>query len=702
MRLTTLLSLALLMVTLATAQEPKSSTNFSSDEMPNLSLGFSIHAMDTTANPCQDFYQYACGTWMKENDIPADKSTWGRFSQLDQRNLAVLHDILEKVSANDPKRTPVEQQIGDYYTACMDKRAIDKKGLAPIQAELDSIAQLKDKSQLAGEIARLHNLGAISRLHNLGGNLFSLFHFDSDADFKDASKIIASVDQGGLGLPDRDYYFKDDPTSQKQREQYKQHVQNMFQLLGDKPEVAAKEAQTVFEIESALASASMKRVDRREPANIYHKMTTADLAKLSPSFNWDEYFKTVGAPGFKELNVAVPDFIKKMQVLIEEQPLENWKTYLRWHLVHNNAILLPSQFSDEDFNFYNRTLGGQKEEEPRWQRCTRLADGALGEALGQEYVSETFGKEGKERTLKMIHALEDALKEDIKNVPWMTDATKQAALEKLTAITNKIGYPEHWRDYSSIKIVREDALGNQQRADAFEFQRELQKIGKDLDKREWGMTPPTVNAYYSPLENNVNFPAGILQPPFYDIKMDEGVNFGGIGAVIGHELTHGFDDEGHKFDGQGNLRNWWAPEDEKAFNQRAQCLIDEYNDFVAVKDEKDPKNDVHLNGKLTLGENTADNGGLRLAYMALLHELAGKEPQKIDGFTPQQRFFLGFGQIWCTKMRPEAARQLALTNPHSPGQFRVNGVVSNMPEFQQAFGCKKGDAMVRENACRVW
>ncbi|HTC95415.1 MAG TPA: M13 family metallopeptidase [Terriglobales bacterium] len=693
----------MLAATLAASQEPKSSEQFASDEMPNLSLGFSIRAMDTTANPCQDFYQYACGTWMKENDIPADKSTWGRFGQLDQQNLEILHGILEKVSANDPKRTPIEQEIGDYYAACIDRKAIDKKGLAPIQAELDSIAQLKDKSQLAAEIARLHNLGAISGLHNFReGNLFALFLFDSDADFKNASKIIAVVDQGGLGLPDRDYYFNDDPTAQKQREQYKQHVQNMFQLLGDKPEVAAKEAQTVFEIESALAAASMKRVDRREPANVYHKMTTAELAKLSPSFHWNEYFKTVGAPEFKELNVAVPEFIQKMQALIEEQPLENWKTYLRWRLVFNNAVLLPSQFSDEDFNFYNRTLGGQKEQEPRWQRCTRLTDGALGEALGQEYVGETFGKEGKERTLKMIQALEDALKDDITSVSWMTDATRQAALVKLAAITNKIGYPEHWRDYSSVKIVREDALGNQQRADSFEFRRELQKIGKDLDKTEWGMTPPTVNAYYSDKENNINFPAGILQPPFYDNAMDDGINFGGIGAVIGHELTHGFDDEGHKFDGQGNLRNWWAPEDEKAFNQRTQCLVDEYSNFVSVKDDKDPKNDVHLNGKLTLGENTADNGGLRLAYMALMHELAGKEPQKIDGFTPQQRFFLGYGQIWCNKMRPEAARQLALTNPHSPGKFRVIGVVSNMPEFQQAFGCKKGDAMVRENACHVW
>jgi endothelin-converting enzyme/putative endopeptidase len=391
-----------------------------------------------------------------------------------------------------------------------------------------------------------------------------------------------------------------------------------------------------------------------------------------------------------------------MQQLLEKQPLESWKTYLRWHLVHANAPLLPSKFDEENFDFYSRKLRGQKEQEVRWKRCVRLTDEALGEALGKQYVDQTFGKEGKERTLKMIQALEKALKDDIQGLPWMTDTTKKAALVKLEAIANKIGYPDQWRDYGTLAIVRGDALGNQQRADAFEFRRELKKIGKDLDRKEWGMTPPTVNAYYNPLENNVNFPAGILQPPFYDNRMDDGVNFGAIGAVIGHELTHGFDDEGRQFDAQGNLRDWWTPQDQKAFTERAQCIVDEYNGFVSVKDDKDPKYDVHLNGKLTLGENTADNGGLRIAYMALKDTLAGKDETKIDGFTPEQRLFLGWGQIWCSKMRPETARQRALTDPHSPGKFRVNGVVSNMPEFQQAFGCKKGDAMVSENACRVW
>lgn len=691
MNATKLFCLLLLIAPLALAQQPRDSRSFPPDQMPKLILGFDIHAIDSSADPCNNFYQYACGTWLKENEIPADKTSWGRFNELDERNRAVLHDILEKAAKDELNRGAIDQKIGDYYAACMDEKAIEEKGLAPIKPELDRIASLKSKSQLAAEIAHLHNIG-----------VEALFDFGSDPDFKNASKVIAATDQGGLGLPDRDYYTKDDPTSQKQREQYREHVQKMLEYLGDTPDAAMKEAQVVFDIETALAKASMRRVDRRDPEKIYHKMTTAQLAKLSPAFNWNQYITSIDAPSFTELNVAVPEFVQNLQTVIEKEPLENWKTYLRWHVVHSNAPLLPHKFDEENFNFYSRTLRGQKEQEVRWKRCTRYTDGAFGEALGQKYVEETFGAQGKERTLKMIHALENGLRKDIKNLPWMTEATKKEALVKLDAIANKIGYPDQWRDYSSVKIARGDALGNQQRADAFEFHRQLNKIGKDVDKMEWGMTPPTVNAYYNPLENNINFPAGILQPPFYDNNMDDAVNFGAIGAVIGHEMTHGFDDQGRQFDPKGNLRDWWTPQDEKAFNERAQCLVDEYSNFVAVKDDKDPKNDVRLNGKLTLGENTADNGGLRIAYMALLDTLAGKNASKIDNFTPAQRLFLGWGQIWCQKVRPERARQLALTDPHSPGEYRVNGVVSNMPEFQEAFSCKKGDAMAKENACRVW
>jgi predicted metalloendopeptidase len=689
MHLIKILSFTLALATVAAAQVSKT-TPAAAETKSNSYPGFSVHNMDTTADPCNDFYQYACGGWLKENDIPLDRAGWGRFVEVGERNRVVLHDILEK-AATDPKRTPLEQKIGDYYASCMNEAAINIKGITPIQPELDRIAALKDKSQLPAEIAHLHSI-----------RVPVLFRFGAGADFKDASKMIAGTDQGGLGLPDRDYYFKDDPTSVKQREQYQQHVKNMFLLLGDQPEAAAKEAETVIEIETALAGAALKRVERREPANLYHKMTTAELGKISPAFDWNQYIASTDAPEFKELNVAVPGFVKNMQELIEKQPLENWKAYLRWHLVHANASVLPNRFEEEDFDFYNRALNGQKEQQARWKRCTGATDAALGEALGQEYVEKAFGAEGKKRTLVMIAALEKALKKDIQELPWMTDATKQAALVKLAAIAKKVGYPDTWRDYSSLKVVRGDAFGNRMRAEQFEVDRRLKKIGKEVDKTEWGMTPPTVNAYYSPEENNINFPAGILQPPFYDNNMDDAVNFGGIGVVIGHEMTHGFDDEGRKFDPQGNLRDWWTPRDAEAFSERAQCLVDEYNGFVTVKDDKDPKNDVHLNGKLTLGENTADNGGVRIALMALEDTLAGKERPKIDGFTPEQRLFLSFGQVWCAKIKPEAARRAALTDSHSFAKFRIIGVVSNMPEFQQAFSCKKGDAMVRENACRVW
>jgi endothelin-converting enzyme/putative endopeptidase len=693
MRFMKILCFALALASFAVAQVSGTATASapSTPEGGGSYSGFSVHNMDTSANPCNDFYQYACGTWLKENDIPRDRTSWGRFTEVAERNRVVLHDILEKAAVEDPKRTPIEKKIGDYYASCMDETVINLKGLKPIQPELDRIEALKDKSQLPAEIAHLHSI-----------RVPVLFRFGAGADFKDASKTIAGTDQGGLGLPDRDYYFKDDPTSVKQREQYRQHIQNMFELLGDKPEVAAREAQTVIEIETSLAGAALRRVDRREPSSVYHKMTTAELGKLSPAFDWKQYISSIDAPEFKELNVAVPDFVKNMQTLIEKQPLENWKAYLRWHLVHANASVLPTRFGEEDFDFYSRTLNGQREQQVRWKRCTTATDAALGEALGQEYVEKTFGAEGKKRTLAMISALETALKQDIHDLPWMSAETKQAALVKLDGIAKKVGYPDNWRDYSSLKVVRGDAFGNRMRGEQFEVDRRLKKIGKEVDKTEWGMTPPTVNAYYSPEENNINFPAGILQPPFYDNSMDDAVNFGGIGVVIGHEMTHGFDDEGRKFDAQGNLRDWWTSDDAKAFTERAQCLVDEYNGFVAVKDDNDPKNDVHLNGKLTLGENTADNGGVRIALMALKDTLAGKEEQKIDGFTPEQRLFLGFAQVWCGKTKPEAARQLALTNPHSLAKYRVIGVVTNMPEFQQAFSCKKGDAMVRENACRVW
>lgn len=645
---------------------------------------FDLSAIDRSVNPCVDFYQYACGSWMKNNPIPADESVWGRFSELQERNRAILRQILEAASPDSPKRDAVTQKIGDFYHACMDEAAIDRKGIAPIKSDLDRIAALADKQALAGEVARLQRNGADV-----------LFDFSSGPDFRDSNMEIAQADQGGLGLPDRDYYLKQDAKSVALRKQYVAHVQTMFELLGEPPRRAAADASTVMDIETALARGALDRVERRDPGKVYHKMTRQELAALAPSFAWPKYFEGVRAPQFSSVNVAVPEFFKQMEAVLQQAGLEQWKTYLRWHLVHSAAPMLPNAFVKANFDFYGRILTGAKELKPRWKRCVALADDDLGEALGQKYVDRTFGVEGKQRTLKMVQAIEKAMGEDIQRLTWMTPATKQKALAKLHAVTNKIGYPDRWRDYSSVRIVRNDALGNDRRATEFEFQREINKIGKPVDRSEWEMTPPTVNAYYDPTQNNINFPAGILQPPFYDNHVDDAVNYGAIGAVIGHELTHGFDDEGRQFDAQGNLRDWWTPEDAKAFNERAACFVKEYSSFTAV-------DDVKLNGKLTLGENTADNGGLRIALMALMNTLAGKQAPKIDGFTPEQRFFLGWGQIWCQNMTDEARRLRALTDPHSPARYRVNGVVQNMPEFEQAFSCPAGQPMVRRPACRVW
>lgn len=646
--------------------------------------GFDLSAMDPATLACDNFYRYACGNWLKNNPIPPDRSRWGRFNELEERNLAILRDILEKSSKDNPGRTPIEQKIGDYYASCMDESAIDRKGTAPLQPELNRIAGIANLSALSDEVARLHALG-----------VNALFNFSSGQDAKDSTQVIGQADQGGLGLPDRDYYFKDDAKSVETRKQYVEHVQKMFELLGRSPGKAAGYAQAVMKIETALAKGALDRVSRRDPVKVYHKMTVRELRSINDSFAWPKYFADVGVPPLGSLNVAEPEFFKQMQTLLSSTSLDDWKTYLTWRLVHAEGPLLPTAFVNENFNFYGRILTGAKELRPRWKRCVSFADNELGEALGRKYVEKTFGTEGKQRTLRMVRALETALGQDIQNLTWMTPATKQKAMEKLHAIANKIGYPERWRDYSTVKIVRGDALGNSTRASTFEFHRQLAKIGKPVDRTEWQMTPPTVNAYYDPQMNNINFPAGILQPPFYDNRLDDAVNFGGVGAVIGHELTHGFDDEGRQFDPQGNLRDWWTGQDAKEFEKRASCIADEYSGFIAV-------DDVHLNGKLTLGENTADNGGVRIAYMALMNTLSGKTAPKIDGFTPAQRLFLGWGQIWCENNTPEISRLMAQTNPHSPGEYRVNGVLRNMPEFSQAFGCTLGQKMAPKDACRVW
>lgn len=644
--------------------------------------GFDAKAIDPKADPCVDFYQYACGTWLSNNPIPADESTWGRFSELRERNQRILRDILETSSAKTT-RSAVEQKIGDYFASCMDEKAIDAKGTEPLKLYLDPINNLRDKAGFTDLLIRMH-LAGISPMFSAG----------STQDMKDATEVIAYVDQGGLGLPERDYYVKEDPKSAETRKQYVAHLQRMFELLGDKPDAAGEKAKTVMAIETALAKGSLDVTSRRDPEKIYHRMSVQQLAELAPSLGWEKYLAGMGAP-VKTLNVTVPDFFKALEAQVKNVSLDDWKVYLTWHVVHSAAPMLPTTFVNENFAFYGKALTGAKELRPRWKRCVQYTDTDLGEALGQKYVELTFGREGKERTLAMVRALEKALERDINQLDWMTPATKKRALEKLHAITNKIGYPEQWRNYTPLEIKKGDAIGNSFRSNMFEVKRQIEKIGKPVDKKEWFMTPPTVNAYYDPQNNNINFPAGILQPPFYDNKLDEAVNFGGIGAVIGHELTHGFDDEGGRFDAKGNLENWWTEADGKAFEQRTSCVDKQYAEYPATPDLK-------LNGKLTLGENVADNGGLRIAYMALMDTLVGKTQRKIDGFTPEQRLFLGWGQVWCTNHREESLRLRTQTDPHSPGQWRVNGVVSNMPEFQKAFGCKVGQPMVRANACRVW
>jgi len=658
---------------------------FGDEKSPKVVPGFDPTALDRSVAACTDFYQFACGGWLARSPIPADRSRWGRFDELAERNQTTLKGILEKLSAPDPKRSPDDQKIGDYYASCMDETAIEGKGTAPLKPELDRIAGLKSKADITSELAHLH-----------ATNVNAGFRFGSQPDFKDANTVIAAVGQGGLGLPDRDYYVKDDPKSVDLRAKYVAHVEKMLALAGTAPAAAAADAKAILELETALAKASLDRVKRRDPVNVYHKMTVAELQALAPSLDWKSYFTSWKLP-INDLNVSVPDFFKELGAQVGQAPLDAWKAYLRWHVLHENAALLPAAFVNEDFAFYGQALTGAKELRPRWKRCVSLVDSHIGEALGRRYVEVTFGAEGKARTSKMVAALESALERDIQTLPWMTEPTKVQAQAKLKAIANKIGYPDKWRDYSSLRVVRGDAIGNAWRAEDFEQKRDLAKVGKPLDRSEWGMTPPTVNAYYNALQNNINFPAGILQPPFYDNAMDDAVNFGGIGAVIGHELTHGFDDQGRKFAANGDLSDWWTEADAKEFEKRAACIADEYSAFT-------PLPDVHLNGKLTLGENTADNGGLRIAHMALMQTLAdaGAKPELRDGFTAEQRLFLGWGQVWCQNETEESARLRATVDPHSPGRYRVNGVLSNMPEFQQAYGCKAGDAMVRENACRVW
>jgi putative endopeptidase len=643
-------------------------------------------SLDASVDPCVDFYQYSCGGWLKNNPIPPDQVSWSVSTKLQDKNLAILLNILQNAAAAS-SRNPVTQKIGDYYTACMNDTAVENAGITPLQPDMERIADMTSKQDIAKVAATMIYDDV-------------LFDFHSDQDYTDSSQIIAEADQGGLSLPDRDFYLFKDRKSAELRRAYEAQVRQIFELLGDSPELAVAEAHSVLRIETALAKGSMDRMQRRDPRKTYHKMTRKEFESLCPSLEWDRYFASVGLPALSVLNVADPAFFKAINSLLQKEDLGSWKSYMRWHLVHANAAYLPNAFVNADFDFYGKILQGAKQIAPRWKRCVNSVDDNLGEALGQVYVEKVFSPEAKQRALHMVNQIERAMQQDIETSPWMSASTRQHALEKLHAMANKVGYPEKWRDYSGLTISRDDQLGNVLRSRQFEFSRQLAKIGRSVDRGEWAMTPPTVNAYYDEQMNDINFPAGILQPPLFDSEGNTAANYGNTGATIGHELTHAFDDEGRQFDAHGNLIDWWTVQDARQFNQRAACVADQYSRYTVVDHLK-------VNGKLTLGENVADLGGLMLAYSAWQNEIQGQEPKTQDsntenGLSPGQQFFLGYAQSWCASTREQMKRLQSAADVHSPEQYRVNGVVSNMPEFQQAFHCGAHSPMVRKDRCRVW
>ncbi len=650
--------------------------------------GLDPTSMDLSADPCTDMYQYACGNFNANHPIPADQPDVDPFYILYNVNSQRLNTILQKAETGGATRSPDEQKIGDYFKACMDTTAIDADGLKPIQPLLAQIAAL------TGSRAQLPAL--LGTLQRDGVDVF--FGYGEQQDLKDSAKQIAEIGQGGLGMPEKDYYLRTGEKDIKLRSEYVAHVAKMLTLAGTPPAQAHKDALNILSLETALAKASLGVVDLRDPEKTYHLQPIATFQTSLPGFNFNAFEDAVHSPHVAEINNSTPDYWPAMMKQIDSPDTATLQAYLRYHLLTSVARNLPHQFDDENFNFYGSILRGQPQQQPRWKRCSNYVNGAIGEALGKVYVDQYFAGDSKARMIEMVKDIENAMGQDIDQIDWMSPATKVRAQEKLAAVANKIGYPDKWRDYSSLSIAPTDPLGNELRADAFENDRQLNKIGKPVDKSEWQMTPPTVNAYYDDSMNNINFPAGILQPPFYDPTQDIAVNYGHIGAVIGHELTHGFDDEGRKFNAQGDLSDWWTPNDLKNFTARTDCLANEYSAFTAV-------DDVHVNGKLTLGENTADNGGLLLAFLAYLQRAKDgpiDTATKKDGFTGPQRFYIGFAQNWCQNARPESIREQVLQDPHSPDRFRVNGVIVNQPGFAPAFGCKQGAPMVPANSCRVW
>jgi putative endopeptidase len=658
------------------------------DKAYKLLPGLDKQLIDTSADPCVDFFQYACGNFPKLYPIPSDRSGFGIGAMIAEYTENILHTMLEKAAAGGANRTPNEQKIGDYYASCMDTAEIDKKGLQPLQPDLDRIAALKNKNELPELLAHFQMI-----------NVNAFFGFGEQQDFKDATKQIAAADQGGLGLPERDYYFRTGEVAEKTRAEYVQHITNMLKLMGEPEAQATSDAKKIMNLETALAKVSLDITSRRDPKKIYHMMPVKELEAITPEFSWNHFLADIKTPPITDLNVTVPDFFKGLNALLASTDLDTIKTYLRWQLVNStDSTALPKALDEEEFDFNRHELAGQPEQRARWKRCVAATDQALGEALGQVYVAQEFPPSNKQATVQMVHDIEAAMDQDLEHLDWMSPETRTRAEQKLHAVADKIGYPDHWRDYSKLEIIRGDAFGNAQRAAEFENRRELNKIGKPVDRGEWGMSPPTVDAYYNPSMNDINFPAGILQPPFYDKNATDAENYGHGGAIVGHELTHGFDDQGRQFDANGNLEDWWTAGDAKRFEEKTDCEVKEYDNFTAV-------DDVKVNGKLTLGENTADNGGLRLAYVAFLADAKRKHldlDEKQDGYTPIQQFFLAFGQDWCGENRPEQLRLQVQTDPHSPRQFRVDGVVQNMREFGRAFGCKEGQPMMPVNSCRVW
>jgi endothelin-converting enzyme/putative endopeptidase len=678
MKHSSLLALLFLPVWMKAQDHPLTSLPYT----PSLDVGF----MDRSANPCVDFAKFACGNWLKQNPIPADQSRWDVYAKLGNENQRYLWGILDAAAKPVAGRSANEQKIGDYFGACMDEAAVDKASATPLRADLDAIERMKDLSDLPPLLARLHLVSE---------QVSPLFGFGSSQDYADSSRVIAFATASGLGLPDRDYYVKTDAKSQETRAKYLDYMARVFGLLGDNAAAAKSEAQTVMAIETALAQASLTRVEKREPHNLFHKLTAAQLAQLTPSFHWAVYWKAAALPAQAEVNVTEPKFFEEVERLLKSRSMADWKQYLRFHLAREKSPYLSAPFVRAGFDFYSKYLRGVSEMQPRWKRCVRYVDNDLGEALGQIFVAKTFSPETKARALAMTQQIEKAMEGELQRLDWMGPETKRQAMEKLRVVANKIGYPNRWRDYSALRIVRGDFAGNRDRATMFESKRQLDKIGKPVDRTEWQMTPPTVNAYYDAQMNDINFPAGVLQPPLFDPRMDDAPNYGNTGATIGHELTHGFDDEGRQFDAKGNLRDWWTAQDSTQFEKRAACVVNQYAQYTVV-------DNIKINSKLTEGEDVADLGGTLLAYIAWKAATQGQSLRAVDGFTPDQRFFIGMAQWACGDERPESKRVTAITDPHSPLEYRINGVVSNLPEFQKAFSCKAGQAMVRTQACKVW